>query len=207
MRFDLGESAAKVTTATPLSTARLIGSMKGSDCMGCSRIPLGPLARSCSKEAICLVMSYSGVPEKATSQPIASAACLKPSNTGTQYGCAETITFMMYRSPGSQANLLSAVAEVCTTAVVASAKAATASIFRIDVMGSSLGEPSLGPLVCNKFHYMIFIARDRIDERAALSSRREDVSGGVASHQAPQGCRWRESLRGGVDGGGPPAFQ
>jgi hypothetical protein len=44
-------------TATPLSMARLIGSMNGSDCIGCSRMPAGFLTRSCSNEAICLVMS------------------------------------------------------------------------------------------------------------------------------------------------------
>ena len=43
MRLDLGESAAKVTIATPFSMARLIGSMNGSDCIGCSRMPCGLL--------------------------------------------------------------------------------------------------------------------------------------------------------------------
>ena len=43
MRLDFGESAAKVTTSTPLSMARLIGSMNGSDCIGCSRMPAGLL--------------------------------------------------------------------------------------------------------------------------------------------------------------------
>ena len=57
MRFEFGESAAKVTIETPLSMARLIGSMNGSACIGCSRMPFGFLTRSCSNEAICLVMS------------------------------------------------------------------------------------------------------------------------------------------------------
>ncbi|MCY1542194.1 hypothetical protein D9M68_779310 [compost metagenome] len=62
VRLELGESAAKVTTGMPIAAARLMGSMNGSGFIGCSRMPAGLRASSCSNDASCLFTSYSGVP-------------------------------------------------------------------------------------------------------------------------------------------------